>query len=94
MIHSVSYEAGVRETYTPTLSDGYDWLDVLRTGLTNKMKWPEEYNFELDKITYSLQHPQNMLPSFNKDNLSKLESTMQENLFSILNNSPKFMFGS
>lgn len=86
MIHSVSYEAGQKDSSTPTLNDGYDWLDILKQGLKLKMQWPEDYRFEMRTIMNLLQNPQNMLPSFSRDSFSKLESTMQENLFKILNN--------
>lgn len=86
MIHSVSYEAGQRDSSTPTLNDGNDWLDVLKQGLIIKMGWTDDYNYEMKSILKILQHPQNTLPSFNKDSLSKLESTMQENLFRLINN--------
>ena len=86
MIHSVSYEAGQKDSSTPTLNDGYDWLDILKQGLKLKMQWPEDYRFEMRTIASLLQNPQNTLPSFTRDSFSKLESTMQENLFKILNN--------
>lgn len=86
MIHSVSYEAGIKDHSTPTLNDGFDWLDILKEGCILKMSWPGEYHSELTTICTVLKHPQNTLPSFNRDSLSKLESTMQENLFKILSN--------
>lgn len=94
MIHSVSYEHGQKDSETPTLKDGHNWLDILRQGLTIKMEWPQEYIFELKSIKNLLRHPHNTLPSFNRDSFSKLESTMQENLFKILSSSWNSMVDS
>jgi len=94
MIHSVSYEAGQKDYSTPTLSDGYDWLDILKEGLMLKIDWPENYGAEMGSVGMIFQHPHNTLPSFTRDSFSKLESTMQENLFRILTNSCNSMVDS
>lgn len=87
MIHSVSYEAGIKDHSTPTLNDGFDWLEILKEGCLQKMVWSSEYHSELTTISRVLKRPQNTLPSFTRNSLSKLESTMQENLFKIISNS-------
>lgn len=86
IIHSVSYEMGPQDYSTPTLNDGYDWLGILREGLTLKSKWPTKLKNQLKIISRILQNPENNLPSFHRNSFSKLETTMQENLFETLNN--------
>lgn len=86
IIHSVSYEMGPQDYSTPTLNDGYDWLSILREGLSLKNKWPSKLKNQLKIISKILQNPENNLPSFHRNSFSKLETTMQENLFETLNN--------
>ena len=39
IIHSISYELGPQDFSIPTLSDGYDWLNILKEGLQIKQNW-------------------------------------------------------
>lgn len=96
IIHSVSYELGPQDYSTPTLNDGHDWQNLLREGLIMKSRWPLKLKDQLSSISTILQSPENNLPSFHKNSFSKLESTMQENLFEILGSTggPKSEFGS
>ena len=85
IIHSISYELGPQDFSTPTLSDGNNWLEILKEGLQIKQCWPEKLKSKMETISVVLQNPENTLPSFHRNSFSKLETTMQENLFEILN---------
>lgn len=85
IIHSISYELGPQDFSTPTLSDGNNWLEILKEGLQLKQSWPENLKSKMVNISMVLQNPENTLPSFHRNSFSKLETTMQENLFEILN---------
>lgn len=84
IIHSVSYELGPQDYSTPTLNDGHDWHLLLREGLSMRATWSSKLKSQLRSISAILQNPENNLPSFHRNSFSKLESTMQENLFEIL----------
>lgn len=85
IIHSISYELGPQDFSTPTLSDGNNWLDILKEGLQLRQSWPQKLKSKMDNISMVLQNPENTLPSFHRNSFSKLETTMQENLFEVLN---------
>lgn len=54
IIHSVSCELGPQDYSTPTLNDGYNWLDILKEGLKIK-NWPEQIRFCMKDITEILK---------------------------------------
>ena len=81
IIHSVSYELGPQDYSTPTLNDGYDWLTILKEGLTLRVNWPKKLRNQLNSVSNILRNPENNLPSFHRNTFSKLETTMQEHLF-------------
>ena len=83
LIHSVSYEKGNDQEATPTLRDGYNWLEILKEGLLLRVNWPQQLRNGMDEIWNSLQNPEAGLPSFHRNSFSKLETTMQENLFEL-----------
>jgi hypothetical protein len=87
IIHSVSYEMGPVDYSTPTLKDGFNWLSILKDGLTMRMKWPKNIGDSLFAISKILKHPENNLPSFHRNSFSNLETSTQENLFEILGSS-------
>ena len=47
IIHSISYELGPQDLSIPTLSDGYDWLEILREGLEIMQNWPKNLKLQL-----------------------------------------------
>lgn len=94
IIHSVSYELGAQDYFTPTLNDGYDWLGLLKEGLVLRNQWPEKIRGDLIIVSKILQNPENNLPSFHRNSFSKLETTMQENLFEELSNTAAGKFDS
>ena len=81
IIHSISYELGPKDHSTPTLNDGYNWLEILKEGLILKSGWHPNFKPQLTSISKILKNPENNLPSFHSNNFSKLETTMQERLF-------------
>ena len=85
IIHSISYELGPQDFSTPTLNDGNNWFDILKEGLQIKQSWTEKLKSKMNAISLVLQNPENTLPSFHRNSFSKLETSMQENLFEVLN---------
>jgi len=86
MIHSVSYEKGDRDYATPTLNDGFNWMDILKEGLMLKCNWPMKLKEQMLSVWNVLQNPEYILPSFHRNSFSKLDTAMQEHLFDLLNN--------
>ena len=80
IIHSVSNELGLKDYSTPTLNDGHNWLNILKEGLMLKNNWSLTIKKHLESISTILVNPENNLPSFQSNNLAKLETTMQEHL--------------